>query len=605
MRLAKTLGLSRRLLGTYLLCALAAQLATSAGALWTLHLREQRLAYRRWGAFMEQAAVRTAALHAAGDVAATQRELQMQAEAVGAAYCGIVDATGKYVAHAPPPALGGWGTAAEAIAAQVGLVTIVRLPTGGPASAECRCQLSPTNEALGELRWGVELPEWRSTLQESLEYLPWLLGAPALVVVFGGALLVREVRPLEEVDGQLRQAAVVPPGAPLALTPLATAGAAALGWRRIREAVEGGPSGLEPAGDLQTRLETAAATYQQSQFEAILQHLAEGVAVTDAEGRIRFANAAVAALLDEQHDPEALLGAPLVDQLARDAADDAQDQLAQWLAGGGPSLAPLQAPFRSDRVYRVERAPLPTDDGGCVWTLRDVTQQRLAEQSRDQFIDTATHELRTPLANIKAYAEMLATADEIDVEQQKEFCNIINAEVTRLARFVDDLLSISSMEVGTLTVDLHTVDLQRLFDEVADKMRPLLEQKQLAFSVVLPPKLQEAKLDKDKIAAVLVNLLGNAAKYTPSGGRVTLRVSIEERTLRIAVEDTGLGVEAEELPRLFEKFFRSKDPRVQAETGTGLGLSLAREVVRAHGGDICAESVMNEGSTFTVWLPLT
>jgi two-component system phosphate regulon sensor histidine kinase PhoR len=329
------------------------------------------------------------------------------------------------------------------------------------------------------------------------------------------------------------------------------------------------------------------------------------VAVTDAEGRIRFANAAVAALLDERHDPAGLLGAPLVEHLSHDAADEARGELEQWLKGGDVQSTPLQVPCRSDRVYRVERAPLPTDEKGCVWTLRDVTQQRLAEQSRDQFIDTATHELRTPLSNIKAYAEMLATADEIDVEQQKEFCNIINAEVTRLARFVDDLLSISSMEVGTLTVDLHAVDLQRLLDEVAAKMRPLFEQKQLAFAVTLPPKLQEAKLDKDKIAAVLVNLLGNAAKYTPAGGRVAMRVAVEEQTLRIAIEDSGVGVEADELPRLFEKFFRSKDPRVQAETGTGLGLALAREVVRAHGGEIEAESVLNQGSTFTVSLPLT
>jgi two-component system phosphate regulon sensor histidine kinase PhoR len=234
-----------------------------------------------------------------------------------------------------------------------------------------------------------------------------------------------------------------------------------------------------------------------------------------------------------------------------------------------------------------------------------VTQQKLAEQTRDRFIDTATHELRTPLSNIKAYAETLASAESIDTEMQKEFCNIINSEVTRLARFIDDLLSISSMEVGALTIDRQKVETARLFDEVLLKVQPLLEHKQIEFVAELPPKMPDLLLDKDKIIAVIVNVLGNAAKYTPAGGRVSLRVKGEEGKLRVSVEDTGVGISPEDLPRLFDKFFRSEDPRVQAETGTGLGLSLAREVVRMHGGEIHVESELNKGSTFTVSLPLT
>ncbi|MCA9261797.1 MAG: hypothetical protein KDA61_21415, partial [Planctomycetales bacterium] len=186
----------------------------------------------------------------------------------------------------------------------------------------------------------------------------------------------------------------------------------------------------------------------------------------------------------------------------------------------------------------------------------------------------------------------------------KEFCNIINGEVTRLARFVDDLLSISSMEVGTLTADLRPVDLERLFEEATAKVRPVMQRKDIAFSVNLPPKLPAAQIDKDKMAAVLVNLLGNAAKYTPENGRVELHASCEDNVLRIAVKDSGPGIAPEELPLVFDKFFRSADPRVQAEVGTGLGLSLAREVVRMHNGDIFAESEVGVGSTFTVTLPL-
>jgi signal transduction histidine kinase len=163
------------------------------------------------------------------------------------------------------------------------------------------------------------------------------------------------------------------------------------------------------------------------------------------------------------------------------------------------------------RIVRVARHPVSGGGGkqeAHVWTIRDITQQKLAEEMRDQFVDTATHELRTPLANIKAYAETLALADMIDVEQQKQFLNTINSEATRLARFVDDLLSVSSMELGSLSLNKQVTDLTRMLNEVLAKIRPQIEEKQLTFEVAFPEKMPEPELDKDKIAAVLVNLLG-------------------------------------------------------------------------------------------------
>ena len=203
------------------------------------------------------------------------------------------------------------------------------------------------------------------------------------------------------------------------------------------------------------------------------------------------------------------------------------------------------------RIVRVARHPICIVGSGehetHVWTMRDVTQQKLAEEMRDQFVDTATHELRTPLANIKAYAETLALADVIDVEQQKQFLNTINSEATRLARFVDDLLSVSSMELGSLSLNKQVTDLGRMLNEVLAKIRPQIDEKQLTFEVVLPEKMPEPELDKDKIAAVLVNLLGNAVKYTPEGGRVTFRVNITDQQIEISVEDTGVGIAEDEV----------------------------------------------------------
>src|SRR5258705_1895796 len=261
------------------------------------------------------------------------------------------------------------------------------------------------------------------------------------------------------------------------------------------------------------------------------------------------------------------------------------------------------------RIARVARHPICVGESGGqeshVWTIRDITQQKLAEEMRDQFVDTATHELRTPLANIKAYAETLALADVIDIEQQKQFLNTINSEASRLARFVDDLLSVSSMELGSLSLNKQVTDLRRMLNEVLAKVRPQADEKRLAFEVTLPEKMPEPELDKDKIATVLVNLLGNAVKYTPDNGRVAFRVNITDKQIEISVSDTGVGIAADELDKVFEKFYRSSDPRVQEQTGTGLGLALSQEVVRLHGGKITVESEINKGSTFSMTLPLT
>jgi two-component system phosphate regulon sensor histidine kinase PhoR len=192
----------------------------------------------------------------------------------------------------------------------------------------------------------------------------------------------------------------------------------------------------------------------------------------------------------------------------------------------------------------------------------------------------------------------------IDVEQQKQFLNTINSEATRLARFVDDLLSVSSMEVGSLTLNRQTTELQRLLNEVLTKIKPQIEEKRLSLEVSIPEKLPEPSLDKDKIATVLVNLLGNAVKYTPPGGRVAFRVHATDQNLEIDVEDTGVGIAENELPKVFDKFFRSDDPRVQEQEGTGLGLALVQEVVRLHGGRVSVESEIDKGSTFQIVLPI-
>ncbi len=331
--------------------------------------------------------------------------------------------------------------------------------------------------------------------------------------------------------------------------------------------------------------------------------------MTDENGRIQFANKALAGLLGMGASDETLSGRTMKDCLAVDSAREAAGQLLDPAFGGRTLVVELPRPGDvPPGVLRVARSPLSgapgEGSGGHVWSVRDVTQQKLADQMRDQFVNAATHELRTPMTNIKAYAEMLVDSDVLDVEKQKAFCNTINEEVTRLARFVDDLLQLSRMEVGSTSLKQQVTDLERLLHDTVNKVRPQMEQKNVAFDVELPAKLPELVVDKDKLTVALVNLLGNAAKYTPEGGRVGLSVEIGEVEVRIDVEDTGIGIAAEELPRIFDKFFRSSDPRVHGESGSGLGLALTHEIVRLHGGRLSVHSELNKGSKFTVTLPM-
>ncbi len=523
-----------------------------------------------------------------------------------ASWCAVLGFDGKIIAHTRPERVG--KSPEEPSGGRTKLDAATRLAYLSPAGTtvhEYRRPLSSGARHLGELRMAVDQPSWWSTARVASELAPLAVLAPLALVLLGAWIVGRITAPIAAVEEQLQAAAHTPPGHELEMSAVRARDAVGLGWNRIVDAMDHFKRRSEQGHEAST-IEAAAAVRSEAMFEATLQRLSEGVVVTDAAGRVEFANQAVAALLAADEDSSAWAGASLEDRLLQFANDaDCGELLSP--AARRRSVVCEVAHHDEDvqRVLRVARLPLGEGDARRhVWSLRDVTQQKLAERSRDRFIDTATHELRTPLTNIKAYAETLATADEIDVELQKSFCNIINSEVTRLARFIDDLLSISSIEVGALTIDRQKVETERMIAEVLAKVEPQMRQKSIEFQTALAPKLPELRLDKDKIVAVLVNILGNAAKYTPEGGRVSLKVKCEDGGLRIAVEDTGFGIAEDELPKLFEKFFRSDDPRVQAEVGSGLGLPLALEVVRMHGGELTVESVLNQGSTFTVLLPL-
>jgi signal transduction histidine kinase len=476
---------------------------------------------------------------------------------------------------------------------------------------EYRAPIKAGEKRVGTFRMGVAQRSVWMHIRDGLQFAPLAFFGPACCMVAGALLLNRMVRPVADIEQQLHEIATSPSLESCACREVPNVGAAAIGWNRIIQQKRAAGQ----TDSLQHRVRRSLDEARQSRLDAVLNSIPEGVATTDAAGRLTYMNLPMSVILG------------LKNTISGDGAGNAeqapfmtQQLIEHWHLPEGDALlsednkdrAVITELMRDEngqrRIVRVARHPICIGGGNKqethVWSMRDVTQQKLAEEMRDQFVDTATHELRTPLANIKAYAETLALADVIDIEQQKQFLNTINSEATRLARFVDDLLSVSSMELGSLSLNKQVTDMGRMLTEVLTKVRPQVEEKRLAFEVAFPEKMPEPELDKDKIAAVLVNLLGNAVKYTPEGGRVVFRVNVTDKLIEASVEDTGVGIAADEVSKVFDKFFRSPDPRVQEQTGTGLGLALAQEVVRLHGGKITVESEINKGSTFTMTLPL-
>ncbi len=235
----------------------------------------------------------------------------------------------------------------------------------------------------------------------------------------------------------------------------------------------------------------------------------------------------------------------------------------------------------------------------------DITDRKRVESIKDEFVNTVSHELRTPLATIKEFTEILD--DQIAgpvTKDQHDYLTVIHENVERLARIIDDLLDIAKMKAGRLLLNKEVLDLQAVFEHVVQSLRPIAEPKRISLQLELPDSLPTVYADRDKFTQVLVNLVGNAIKYTPGPGYVSIRVEELANEVRFHVRDTGLGIAAEDLPKLFEKFQRLKRaPGPGGATGTGLGLVISKRLVELHGGKIWAESELGKGSAFSFSLP--
>ena len=238
---------------------------------------------------------------------------------------------------------------------------------------------------------------------------------------------------------------------------------------------------------------------------------------------------------------------------------------------------------------------------GAVLVFHDVTEFKRLEQMRKDFVANVSHELRTPITSIKGFAETMLE-DELDKQLEQHFLSIIHKESHRLQLLIQDLLDLSKLEKADFHLNYQTIHVDHLIRESVEMAKVQAKEKSIALTIAGEKELV-LSADYDRLKQVILNHIYNAINYTPNGGKVTVAAYNSSGYVKIEVSDTGMGIAPEALPRIFERFYRVDKARSRNTGGTGLGLSITKHIVEAHDGQIFVDSVVDQGSTFTIMLP--
>jgi signal transduction histidine kinase len=334
----------------------------------------------------------------------------------------------------------------------------------------------------------------------------------------------------------------------------------------------------------------AALQHGRAETAAILESMVEGVAAVEGTGEVVFCNSALRRLF--HYAPEAPL--PNLRDLFRTV--DARDVLDQVLAGETVLGREI---ILGGRTVLVTARPAPA--GGAVVCLHDVTTLRRLETIRRDFVANVSHELKTPLTSIAGYAHTLL-ADQPEAETRTRFLQVIAANADRMHRLVDDLLDLARLESGAWTPGIEPVDPRAVADAAWAPLAERAASAGVGFSIAVADDTRLAA-DGEALRQILGNLFDNALRHTGSGGAIELDVRPADRGTALVVRDTGSGIPAEQLPRVFERFYRVDPARSREHGGTGLGLSIVKHLVEAHRGRIEVTSAVGRGTTVRITLP--
>jgi two-component system phosphate regulon sensor histidine kinase PhoR len=455
-----------------------------------------------------------------------------------------------------------WRLAAAFIA--LNLVTVVVVALAGVVEIQA---LAPSSAAL-------LLGPWLRNLAL------WLLLSTGLALALGFSLARAVLEPLDQVAHLARRVAA----------------------GDLRVALPQGPPG-ELGALVRTMNEMAGAVRQRIEDEeerrteaaAILAGMGDGVVIVDGEHQVIALNRAAERLLEIS--AQAARGRTVAEVVRH-------HDLVRALASDGPPTAPLVIEVGHEpRQVQVVVTPVHLADATRqVILLQDVTELRQAETIRRDFVANVSHELRTPLASLRALVETLEDGALDDPPAAREFLGRMHVEVDGLTQMVEELLELARIESGRVHLRFQRADVGRVVAEAAERLRPQAERQSLTLAVRTPPDALAAMIDADRVHQVVINLVHNAIKFTPPGGSIGVSVERRGDQVAVVVSDTGVGVDAADLPRLFERFY--KVDRSRSTAGTGLGLAIVKHLVQAHAGRVWADSPgEGQGTTFTVELP--
>jgi len=380
--------------------------------------------------------------------------------------------------------------------------------------------------------------------------------------------------------------------------------------------------------------QTRALQSEGKKLEAVLQSMAEGVVVVDPAGNVVLCNRAAQELfglppaLDWRSKPlQAFSRHPLLQELLREVANRRPSD--------PPVTRELETEGKAQRYLAISAMQVSEDSttvSGYVLVFHDLTQLKRLESVRADFVANVSHELRTPLTAIKGYAETLLHGALKDPDTATRFLTIIDRHSERLSRLIDDLLTLSNLELGTVELRRDEIALAELTGEVFEVVKDKAERSGVKLLQEFPPELPMLLGDSDRLQQLLLNLVDNAIKYTPADGMVTVTaktvrspqskvrslkskgqspsgIEIEAELagewMEVTVADTGCGIPEAEIPRLTQRFYRVDKARSRELGGTGLGLAIVKHIVQAHGGSLRIESQLNQGTTVRLFLPLT
>jgi len=355
-----------------------------------------------------------------------------------------------------------------------------------------------------------------------------------------------------------------------------------------------------------TLLEHAAAlTQERNLLEAVLRYAGEAIALVDMTGLVLYANPVWTRLVGHigsqgmQLDWSAMFDNPMT-----------IENIGAALRAGNEWRGEVRYRLPEGRWMDVEMSATPARDAtgdiiGYVIVQHDVAERKAIEAIKTRFLADASVELRTPVTNIKMRQYLLRQAPP---EQRAMHLQALERETERLSHLIDAMLELSRLDLGLVRISCESVDLNRILADATIRYAPVAEDKGVTLALTRNPSLGPVQADPIQLARAVGALIDNAILYTPEGGHIEVRLGHEAWTggefATIQIRDTGIGIEAREMPHIFERFYRSDRARDAGMRGVGLGLAIAQEIISRHNGDITVESQVNQGSLFTIWLPL-